>query len=329
MEAFPVLVWGPRLVGVLLLATGLLKALSPDTFFNHLFRLRIFPPARLRWITPLLVLGETTLGAALIFGFWPAVIWPLTIVILLALAGLTWWSTSTGRVEDCGCYQGMVEVTPAQSMGLNLVYSVLIAAALWFRPDSAGLEPARWLPVLFVAVATGALFGLTISRQMRGKPPLLDLSVLKPGRRWKTRWLPGATEQLLEGEHLVALLSTTCPYCKRWVKVLNLVHRRPDLPQVTGALVSSMEDMAVFAFTEGTRFPIVTARNNHVWGTLPAVPTAVHLVDGVIQHRWSGLFDAEFMERIRPGIGEKVEAHHRKLIEEFEAREAEAAKVPP
>ena len=68
------------------------------------------------------------------------------------LAALTAWGTSTGRVEDCGCYGGLVMLTPAQSLALDGVYVALlvsrVAALAPARPDRA-----RRLDVAIVSVA--------------------------------------------------------------------------------------------------------------------------------------------------------------------------------
>lgn len=329
MNVLKILVWAPAVVGSVLLLTGLLKALSPTPFLQHIHRLKIIPPRIIRWAVPALIVFECGLGAALISGLWPAVIWPATIIVLLVLAALTWWSTSTGRVQDCGCYQGLVEISPAQSIGLTIAYAALIGLAWWQRPDLPANESFRWIAVLAVMLATAVLLWLSIRRVQSGLRPLVDFNPLKPGRRWNPSWLPQAPADLVEGEKLLVFLSTTCPHCKRWIKVLNLVHRRDDLPDAVGMLVAPMEQLAVFAFNEGTRFPVRSSQTNHVWATLSGVPTAVLLVDGVIQHRWRGGLDPDFMERIRPGISEKIAAHREHvmadLMKQVQAIEQETA----
>jgi len=334
LQAFVVAQWGPVLVGLVFAAVGLLKAATPSAFLNHVAKLRIVPPRLLRFAVPVFIVGEVALGVALVVGLAPAVLWPATVALLIALAALTLWSTSTGRVEDCGCYHGLLEVTPKQSLVLDLVYAALVAGAWVTRPAGlAGAGPARWGVVAAATVAASILLAVAIRRLFTTGEALLDLGPLREGRRWKRSWLPAASAELEQGERLVVFLSTTCPHCKRWVKILNLIHRRPDLPPVTGALVAPLAELAQFALGEEVRFPLVASRRNLVWHTLPGVPTAVRLVDGEIRGRWTGGLAPQFLERIQPGLAERARALHAarmaEMMARFEAAQAAAAGGSP
>lgn len=325
MEAFVIAQWGPVLVGLVFATVGLLKAATPSSFLNHVAKLRLAPPRLLRFVVPVFIVGEVALGAALVVGLAPAVLWPATLTLLLALAGLTIWSTSTGRVEDCGCYHGLLEVTPRQSVALDLLYAALVGAAWATLPEgAAGGGAVRWGVVAGATVGGAILLAVAIRRLFTTGEALLDLGPLREGRRWKRSWLPAAPAELVEGERLVVFLSTTCPHCKRWVKLLNLIHRRPDLPPVQGALVAPLADLATFALGEGVRFPLVASRRNLVWHTLPGVPTAVQLVDGEIRGRWTGGLDPAFLDRIRPGLAEQAKAAQQKRMAEIMAQAAAA-----
>ncbi|MGD1701001.1 MauE/DoxX family redox-associated membrane protein [Dapis sp. BLCC M229] len=65
---------------------------------------------------------ESALGLSLILNIFPQVLIPSSITLLIALSILTIWSISTGKTEYCGCYGGIVIVTPLQSILLNISY---------------------------------------------------------------------------------------------------------------------------------------------------------------------------------------------------------------
>ncbi len=48
---------------------------------------------------------------------------PTSIVFLIGLSVLTYWGTTTGRTEDCGCYNGWLDITPTQSLILKYFIS--------------------------------------------------------------------------------------------------------------------------------------------------------------------------------------------------------------
>jgi len=89
---------------------------------------------------------ECALGVALIAHAFPTWLVPGTIGLLLVFSGLTLWGTSSGRVEDCGCYGGLLAVTPVHSVLLNLGYGVLLGLA-WLFPV-ADARTALWQAVL-------------------------------------------------------------------------------------------------------------------------------------------------------------------------------------
>src|SRR6516165_12699369 len=103
------------IVGVVFLVTGALKAVNSAAFIPQVFRYRLLPP-RITPAAAVLFIGlECGLGAALTTGLSPWLL-PLTMALLAAFAGLTFWGDKSGRVEDCGCYGGLLLISPAQSI---------------------------------------------------------------------------------------------------------------------------------------------------------------------------------------------------------------------
>jgi Glutamine cyclotransferase len=73
---------------------------------------------------------ECSLGDALILRLFPKWLFPTMLVLLIALSGLTYWSTATGRIEDCGCYSGLLQIKPQHSLLLNGVYIFISLAEI-------------------------------------------------------------------------------------------------------------------------------------------------------------------------------------------------------
>src|SRR5262245_15783194 len=217
------------LVGLVFLGTGTLKALDSARFLQQLRRYRLLPSG---WALPaalLFIAVECALGTALVLGLSRSLL-PAAVLMLVAFAALTAWATSTGRVEDCGCYGGLVMLTPAQSIALDGVYVALLAVAWYRAPGDPGAIGALW----WIVAAVFAAAGVASWRSLRA--PLVDLGLLRVGRAWRRGWLKQYARDVTQGAHFVVFLSRDCPYCKNWVPLLNVIEVQPDLPSVVAVI---------------------------------------------------------------------------------------------
>jgi len=280
-------------VGLIFLATAALKALDSAKFATQLRRYRLFPPA---WSPVAAIAGaaiEAGLGAALVVALSPVAM-PVAAVVLVALAALTWWATSTGRVEDCGCYGGLVLLTPAQSLALDAVYLALLAAA-WITRSPSTPSLQTWQIALVLAAVAAAAVAAFASR----RAPLVDLALLRAGRRWRGSWLRDERRDLTTGSHFVVFLSRECPYCKRWVPLLNVIEVAPELPSVIGVMSLRDEQLDGFLQEHLIRFPIAHMPQSRVSLLVDAYPTAALVENGAIVGKWVGEMPQESLDRAR------------------------------
>ncbi len=291
------------LVGIIFVITGVAKIIEPWKFIDHIAKLNVLPPQLIRWVALTFTAIETALGVALILGVFPSVIIPVSILLLIGLTIITWWGTSTGRTEDCGCYNGWLDVTPTQSIILNIVYIVLLILAAIF----GNYQPTvlwQWMLVLATLVTSGALASGSYEFLFNNSRPYIDLTPLQTNRTWKPEWLDEDSDStLMSGSKLVVFLSTKCPACKNWLNVLKVVHYRDDLPEVIGTIsLSTIEEGQDFVDGYGLNYPIVEMeQKQHQKLGISFFPTAILLEDGVIKDKWLGVIPDYFIERIRQG----------------------------
>ncbi|MFP4412716.1 peroxiredoxin family protein [Coleofasciculus sp.] len=281
------------IVGAVLLVTGVVKSLRSQPFILHNYRYGLLP---LQIVLPVAIafIGlESALGVALIFHEFPQWIIPVSIILILILSALNFWSTSSGRTEDCGCYGGLLVITPKQSLLLNLSYILLLAIAWRYPLKDHHTETWQWILALIVLASTSTMGWLSRNK------PLVDFSRLKTGNRWKRRWLKDSPHDLQQGSHFVVFLSKNCPYCKKWIPLLNIMNAQKDLPQVTGIMSLTQEEIETFKSEQRIRFPVVSMDKLLFGYMVEALPTAVLIEDGRISSKWIGRIPEEFINRIK------------------------------
>jgi len=292
---------GPYIVGGVLFFAGLAKAIDPRHFARHLQDLHMISPLLLVSTTLMLISMQCSLGAALMLSLWPRWLLPTTILSLLVFMVLGYWGMATGRTADCGCYNGALTFSPLQSLLLDIGYIALLL--LSWRWTVTINKPNLWKIAIVPAVGIGAglLTHASFRYSAKHHRPLLELSPLKAGRHWNLHWLQGdAALSAATGKKIIVFLGTNCHYCRRWIKVLNVVHGLKDQPDVIGVVFLHKEDLVEYVNRESIRFPVVTAKP-WVMARLARnfTPTAVVVENGTIREKWVGSMPKPFVDRLR------------------------------
>jgi hypothetical protein len=90
--------------------------------------------------------------------------------------------------------------------------------------------------------------------------------------------------------------------CKSWIKVLKIVHKRPDLPDVVAGVAQTPEEIQEFVQLHNINFPVV-AMNPFVMSRFAeAFPTGVLLENGIIREKWMGVMPLAFVQRVKPNL---------------------------
>ncbi len=287
------------LVGIIFILTGIAKIIEPWKFIDHLAKLKLLQPQSIQFVGLIFTAVESALGVALIFRVFPSVIIPVSILLLIGLTILTYWSTSTGRTEDCGCYNGWLNITPTQSLILNFIYlALLIFAAI--RGEYQPTVLWQWIVVLATLLTSYALGFGSLEYWLKNNRPYIDLAPVKINGNWQPEWLGEDEElELISGSKLVVFLSPQCSQCKKWLNILKVVHYREDLPDVVGTIaVTKVEELQGFVDGYGLNYPIIGMEEKQQSKLgISSFPTAMVLEDGVIKDKWLGVIPEYFIER--------------------------------
>jgi len=290
---------GAALVGAVFVVAAIMKVAAPFSFYRHVARLDLKLGRLLRVIVPVAIGFEGGWGLALLVGLMPRFMLPFTAAALVMLTGFTWWSVKSGKTEDCGCYGGFITPSIGQSVALNGFYLLLVAGAWAFLPPQSAVAMWKVATVVFGAILIGGTAEYALRSEFRTGVALFTPSPLKAGREWKLRW--GGSTRLSPGtSQIVSYLGPDCPYCKRWVRALNVIRESPALPPVTAILSSSRQTIDEFVRETGVRFPIATVSDAKMRRLAPSVPVTLLIEDDTIQEVWSGtLLSESFSNRFR------------------------------
>ena len=280
-------------VGSVLLFSGLIKTIDAGSFAGHVARYRLIPVPFVLMASFAFIGLESALGMAMILHVLPQYLVPVSMVLFTGFAALTLWGTRSGRIEDCGCYGGLVALTPNQSALLDMAYVAVLTVA-WLFP-AENYQTSAWKFVIIAIVLAGSV---AVSRKSLGGP-LVDLSRLKKDKRWQEKWLKASQNDLTQGSHFIVFLDRACSFCKRWVPLLNVINVQPELPTVTG--IMSLTDPEVKAFKKEhlIRFPIAHMDKLLVKTMTHAFPTAVLIENSRIKEKWTGEMPQTYLDSIK------------------------------
>jgi len=311
MTPVSILTQAPEIIiGCIFLLTGIAKVLEPWKFIQHVSQLRLL---KVKLITPVSLTFtaiEVALGVALIMNVAPFIIIPTSIVLLIGFSILTYWSTSTKRTEDCGCYNGWLQITPAQSILLNLVYTtglILTLAWLGYHEGHQGNTAStwQWLLLLAALIISGVLANASLKYLKENGRPYLDLSPILEQQLWQIQWLGEDITQLHQlmsdvKIKILVFLTPGCPLCQNWLEMLKIIHSQERLPDVLVIVdILDSDEKQKFVSDYALDFPVISmVGEQYPKLGINVVPTAVVLQSGVIQHKWLGGQPLAFIEQL-------------------------------
>ncbi len=284
------------IVGVVFLVTGVVKTLSPTPFASHLAQLTSLSGRPLVGAACFFAIVECLAGAILICRVYVSWALPGAIGLLVLLSMVSVWNIASRRTDTCGCYGGLLSVSPLQSLALNGVYIFLLAGAR--------LCPQPW-PLasghdgLIVAFAT-AIFSsacvMSFWNYFRFGNGLCDFSPMKVSKPWKN-WISGC--RMDHGAHLVVFMSPDCPVCHQWIRPLNILSRTAGVPKLVAALAASPEEAERFTRERGVEFPVFGIGKSMAGRLVESYPTAVRISDGIIIERRQGSLPPDLVEILK------------------------------
>lgn len=172
-------------VGILFIISGLIKLNDPvgfsfklqDYFAPEVLNLDFLTPYALV-IAIFVVIYEVLLGVMIIFGYAKKfTLWSLLLMIVF-FTFLTFYSATTGKVTDCGCFGDALKLTPWQSFYKDIVLLILILIIFFGKHF---IQPFFTRNIRSLIVLASLLFCLVITYHVLMHLPIIDFRPYKIG----------------------------------------------------------------------------------------------------------------------------------------------------
>jgi uncharacterized membrane protein YphA (DoxX/SURF4 family) len=291
---------GAVVLGAVLLAASLAKALDPDAFALQISaeKLDFLLPAAMVALLALAI--EFFLGTALLLGVrHRAILWPsaFLVVFFVFLTGRTYWSHLQGiepADTNCGCFGRLVERTPGEAFWQDLLLLVP-PLLLAFLVRETKLGRGRLMAAAILTVA-GTLFAwqaprLPLDNLVTALKPDVATAGLCVGNADKGSrvCLDDVVPELAEKSHLVILADPNDPAFGAQVAQLNDFHWSSGVPSLWVLSAASADDLFKFRFEKGPSFEIRETPAPLIRSMSRRLPRSFLVENGQVSETWSAL----------------------------------------
>jgi uncharacterized membrane protein YphA (DoxX/SURF4 family) len=275
-----------RALGVVFLTAGVLKALAPMAFSQEIAQYGIITnPIATGLVAYAIVIVECGLGAALLVNLRPRISLSIGALLLLMFLGAIGWAWATGSTAECGCF-GPWKRTPPQAFAEDLAILVIVPWAWWGRRFTQAPTNALKLALVGLGVASGIMIPAVASMTGAAEP---GAKGVVGSDVFKTLEVSDLSVNLATGEHLVLLMSTTCPHCQAAVPDVNALAGDQRLPKVVAVAMNDRVERGLFREDYSAQYPIGEISQQAVYALLKKDLPRLFLVrDGRIVAVWDG-----------------------------------------
>ncbi|MDR0789984.1 MAG: DoxX family membrane protein [Bacteroidales bacterium] len=275
------------LLGLVFIASAVLKYLSIEATDMFLFEHKLMPWTLTQFVTRLLIAFEAGLGVLLLLGIKPRLTRILAFLSLIAftiylLLKPIWFG---GTDENCHCFGNYIRLSHTQSIIKNVVMLLLACMIGWSNGWKTRF--ATLITIIVAVLATAAtiiiyppdtiltnLYGKEISLDKEGFEELKQLDEVKP-------------LELQKGKKVLCLYSTGCKYCKRTAMKIEVMIQMHDLKRQDFTTIFWGGEKGIQKFrTETQTQPLATALVNPMFflkATKGKQPVIVLLNEGKIE----------------------------------------------
>ena len=277
------------IVGIVLFAAGLSKAMSPHDLVDDLRTLlRVLSKTALLYVGAALITLEIFLGVNLLSDPGVLIIALLSAALLFVFALVNAGRAKKGERPPCGCFGRIVRLGPEVSFFVNVICFILVVISLYGTVRTDQVLPET--NIVVVAGTLSAVAAILYARRYR-------YQAVRAGLDSKSNdvWNAFLKTHSATPTQLVVFLHPTCLTCKRWIATLNRIHVSSGTPPVLGVLATDGDLNDSFVMDNGIQFPIINTPLKALQHLSIKFPTAMLVKDGMVKSVQTGTLPSELL----------------------------------
>ena len=267
------------------------KLIAPELFVNVLLRQGIFSDRFVAAIfSRVLIGGELAIGLLFLQPFYlRKLIIPITIFLLIGFSAQLAYLLGTGGHDDCGCFGGVITLTPISSLLKNLFILVLVGV---LYINGLSRNEKLFIPVaLIIASFTGTVLAAPI-----------HLRTDSLFSRY-TNFVGEGKVDLTHGMKLVAIFNVDCKHCQSVAMELRSLQKElSNFPKIYVLFYSEGNgSVESFNAASNTNFPSHSIDADEFYTLIGTAPPLVYLINEGEIHQY---------------LDYNIASHLRKIIEQ-------------
>lgn len=226
-------------IGSMFVIAAILKLLSIDEFEIYIYSFNIFNFFITTILSRLLIACEFVLGLFLIFKMYYKFTWKAILAIQIVFSLFLIYVIIFRNDDNCHCFGDFVELSPLHSIIKNLMIIgalFLIKSQINIKSENriitqtAKFIPAISLMIVFIISPTDSIYKMIYSTEKEISTIDLQESfeeVVNINFENDTLTLDTISSfKIKEGNHMIAIVSSGCKYCKLGIKKMAMIMER-------------------------------------------------------------------------------------------------------
>lgn len=265
------------LIGVVFIASAVLKLFSIDQFEIYIYSFDIFNFFITSLLSRLLITFEFLLGVFLICKFFYQKTWWLTMLTMIGFTLFLIYTALFRNDANCHCFGSFIEVDPVGSIFKNIAIIVLLLFVK--KQEDWNFKYKKWM------IAGFLILGL-ISTFVFFPPDALYNKIYKP----KSKVNPVVFEYIvkdsakvglseIQGKHILAFYISGCKFCKMSMQKVDNIFKRNGIAEEKFVAIIAGGPKQVESFkkeTQSEKYNMYAHKSavqflNAVYGSFPTI----------------------------------------------------------
>ena len=272
------------IVGVVFLATGLLKAIDTSAFANLMSQ---YGAEWFGFCAPILILTETFLGLFLIFNISPRLLSVGASVFVIVVSAIYLYGIMAKGITNCGCFGPLVWLNSKTWLTFtrNGILLALLIPSMLKPQQGTQLK----MPIVVCMALTGVVIMFMCGFSFRGAKCLeKQQQPFQPIALTETE-LPQYVSCDLDSTYFIFAFSYSCPYCLNSIGNVNQYQPMGYVDKVIGIAVEDSNARNRFERMFNTNFEIVEISKLSMLQLTNTLPTSFLVRHDTIVNQYFGM----------------------------------------